>query len=415
MPREIKSPSVRGVALAALNHWHETDEHAENIIQRLAARHNLAPRDRAFLNALVLGVLRNGSLLDHWIDELRSGKVDEETQMILRLGLCQVLILDVDPHAAVNETVNLTKRARGFVNAILRRADRERDSLLQATKELPLDARYSLPDFLIEKWKSAFGPDNTTNLAAWTNEPAVTFVRTNKLIDGAEEKIAALDGVTAVAGFDGFFQCESVPFEALDAGLCYAQDPSTSLAPRLLAPQPGESVLDACAAPGGKAAILAELMQNNGHLVCADSLEQRLEKMSGNLERLGVTIAEATLIDWKSSPNFDEKFDKILVDVPCSNTGVLRRRVDVRWRLDESVFAEMQALQLRITKNALTALKPGSTLVYSTCSIEREENEDLVKLLVDQSPGLTLEEERRTLPYEDSVDGSYCAKLRLSR
>ncbi len=406
--------SVRGIALAVLGRWQESEDHAETLIHHAVQRHELDSRDRGFLNALVLGVLRNGSLLDHWIDELREGKVDDDTQMILRLGLCQLLILNVDEHAAVNETVSLSKRARGFVNAILRRAVREREELLRGAEALPTHVRWSLPEFLVARWEKSFGKENARSLAARTNVPSAVLVRANRLVAVAEEAIAGIPGAEPVEGFDGFFKMESLPLDALHEGHCYAQDPSTSLAPMLLAPQPGESVLDACSAPGGKAAILAQQMENQGRLVCADSMPERLETTQENLERLKVGIAETKLVDWKNATIEEEKFDRILVDVPCSNTGVIGRRVDVRWRLEEDVFRRMHDLQLRILRNVVQCLKPGGVLVYSTCSIEREENEEVIANLIESSPGLTLNEEKRTLPHVDGVDGSYCAKLQLS-
>ena len=404
---------MRGIALAVLNHWQEEDAHAETLIHRAAQRNELDSRDRGFLNALVFGVLRNGTLIDHWIDKLREGKVDDETQMILRLGLCQLLILEVDEHAAVNETVSLSKRARGFVNAILRRAIRERETLAKETDALPAYIRWSLPDFLVARWEKSFGEENARALAATTNAPSAVFVRANRLLPEAEEKIAGLPGAAPAEGFEGFYRMESLPLDALNEGLCYAQDPSTSLAPVLLDPQPGENVLDACAAPGGKAAILAQRMENNGRIVCADSMPERLETMQENLERLKVAIAETRVVDWKKATIDGETFDRILVDVPCSNTGVIGRRVDVRWRLEEDTFSGMHDIQLSILRNAVSCLKPGGVLVYSTCSIEPEENEEVVQAIIAEHPGLELEKEIRSLPHESGFDGAYAARLKL--
>jgi 16S rRNA (cytosine967-C5)-methyltransferase len=204
-----------------------------------------------------------------------------------------------------------------------------------------------------------------------------------------------------------------LPAAWLEEGLCYVQDPSTLLACELLDPQPGETVLDACAAPGGKTTYLAELMRNEGRLVACDLYESRVERLRENLQRLGVTNAEPLVHDTMQmgGPLQPATFDRVLIDAPCSNTGVLRRRVDVRWRLTEEDFIRMPIQQLALLRRAAQVVKPGGVIVYSTCSVEPEENDHVVEQALAQNPALKLVEVRRKLPFVDQVDGAFAAKF----
>jgi 16S rRNA (cytosine967-C5)-methyltransferase len=203
---------------------------------------------------------------------------------------------------------------------------------------------------------------------------------------------------------------------ALDHGHCYIQDPSTTIACQLLDPQPDEKVLDVCAAPGGKTSYLAELMNNRGLIIACDREAERVRVLEENVARLGVAIARTYRCDWECDRTLGgitahAPFDRILVDAPCSNTGTMRRRVDVRWRLQPADFLHMQKRQLEIVRASVSLLKPGGILVYSTCSLEPEENEQVVKRLINELSILRLEEERRSLPFRDGFDGAYVAKL----
>jgi 16S rRNA (cytosine967-C5)-methyltransferase len=205
----------------------------------------------------------------------------------------------------------------------------------------------------------------------------------------------------------------SIPNEALELGHCYIQDPSTAASSILLEPKPGERVLDACAAPGGKTAYLAELMKNDGFILACDRDPGRIRTMQENLERLGISVAHYAQHDWAKGdpPPGAAAFDRILVDAPCSNTGVMRRRVDVRWRLTADDFLRMQEEQRGILRGTVPLLKPGGVLVYSTCSIEPEENEEVVSLLTQEFSFLKLVEQVSLLPFRDDFDGAFAAKL----
>jgi 16S rRNA (cytosine967-C5)-methyltransferase len=212
-------------------------------------------------------------------------------------------------------------------------------------------------------------------------------------------------------GRDDIYQVEEIPQPLLDAGVGYMQDPATLRACDLLGVKPGHLVLDACAAPGGKTAYLAQQMGSEGKLIATDSHPARLERLRENLARLGANRVTSQLADWTQPVEGLPRLDRILLDVPCSNTGVLRRRVDLRWRLRPEVFGEMAALQLTLALNALQHLRPGGRAVYSTCSIEREENEAVVDQLLAKDPSLERKEVVSLLPHRDGVDGAFAALL----
>lgn len=411
--------SARGVALAALRTWRKKKEFADAIISEALSRSALQSADRAFAPELFYGVLRNLTLLDFWIGLLRARRVDVDLRDLLRLGTYQLFIAQTAEHAAVNETVELApRRQRSIANAILRSAARQRQTLIKKAKTEPLHIRTSHPKFLIERWAKHFGTDAVERLCEWNNQPPPIYARINQL---KIDRITFLDryrDARSLPNISNFVGLPS-PGEALAAGDCYIQDPSTAIACALLGPHPGETILDACAAPGGKSAYLAELMQNRGALVACDRDPERLRVLEDNLDRLGARIARVIRQDWTKQSISKEilataPFDRILLDAPCSNTGVMRRRVDVRWRSRSSDFVRMQSRQLAIAGALLPLLKPGGVFVYSTCSLEREENEEVVQELLKQKSILRSDGERQSLPFVDNFDGAYTARLRIS-
>jgi len=373
----------------------------------------LSPPNAAFLHDIVLTTLRNVTLLDFWADHLTGGKhLDHRTRWLLRIGLCQLFLLGVPSHAAVNETVAAAGRSGALVNAVLRRAGREEAALRSMSEEQPLSVRYSHPEFLVRRWIKIMGKAKTEALCQWNQEPPSTYVRLNGLHEEASTRLAQMPELEDLG--DGFYRCETAPREALKQGLCYAQDPSTAHAPRMLAPKPGEMVLDACAAPGGKTTLLAELMCNEGRIYACDASSARLARLRDNLTRLKVRIAQVNAFDLLSdaTPPFgDLQFDRILLDVPCSNSGVMRRRIDVRWRLQEAEFASLAETQKSIVESALRFLKPGGSLVYSTCSIDPEENQGVVKAVLASHPEMEMLESRLVFPPKDETDGAFAARL----
>ena len=405
----------RRLAWRVLREWSPDGMYAEDMVDRAARRHSLSGPNRALVFAIVMAVLRHRSLLDLWIGHLRDGALDDDTRDWLRVGLAQLFVMRLAPHAAVNETVAAAGRARGLVNAVLRRALREESALATLRESAPPSVRHSLPEFLVQRWRERWGADAVEALGAWCNAPAPVYVRVNGLHARAEAAVAGLPGAVALEAHPGWYEVPEPPVALLQAGHCYAQDPSTGIAPHLLRPEPGHAVLDACAAPGGKTAILAEMTENRAILVATDQSARRLERLKDNLGRLSVS-AEVMLHDWehREAPGslltrFPGGFDRILLDVPCSNTGVLRRRVDVRWRLTPAYLEIVTRTQAAMLRRLLSLLRPGGRLVYSTCSIETEENAALVRAVMAERPGWRVLEDRLLLPHRDGTDGAYAS------
>lgn len=408
----VKPRPLRKLALDVLHEWNRGEDFAVALIDEAARDLKLAPRDTALLQTLIYGVLRNMSLLDHWAGLLTGNKIlDRDTLNAVRLGLVQLLVLDMAPHAAVNETVEHAGRAGALVNAVLRRALREKEQLLAARDAAPVHIRCSHPEWLVQRWIAQFGEAGATALCEWNQQPAPLYVRVNQL----RPKPAPFDFIKDEG--NGFFLVEHLPTAAIESGSCYVQDPSTAIAPGLLAPTPSLSVLDMCAAPGGKSALLAQMMRNDGRIIATDSSGKRVQRMIANLERLGVNNVTSVVHDWVARPKGpieNKKFDRILIDVPCSNTGVMRRRVDVRWRLQEANVTALAETQAALLKCALQLLKPGGVVVYSTCSIEKAENQDVVQQALDSDSRVKLVETQQSLPHRDGIDGAYAAALQCA-
>jgi 16S rRNA (cytosine967-C5)-methyltransferase len=408
----MSKASSRGLAFGALELWRKREQFADAILGQLLRSTDLRPADRAFATELFYGILRNLTLLDFWIGQLRSGHLDHETRDLLRLGLYQVLMIDTSEHAAVFETVALAgRRQRALVNAVLRTALREKARLVEHAAKEDLSVRKSHPQFLVDRWQRHFGDQETEALCQWNNEAAPIYARINRLKPLENDFLA---GAARGDLVPNFVQLRTIPHDALAAGHCYIQDPSTAAACELLDPQSGQKILDACAAPGGKTGYVAELMQNQGFILACDRDSARVTTLEDNLQRLGVTIARCLRHDWSKTvtPPAEEQFDRILVDAPCTNTGVMRRRVDLRWRLRPEDFSRMPVEQLQIVRATLPLLKPGGLFVYSTCSIEPEENEAVVNAILAHDAGLEAIGQRSILPFRDGFDGAFAAAFR---
>jgi 16S rRNA (cytosine967-C5)-methyltransferase len=428
----VTGQKPREIAARILNQRVDSAEFTETLLDRALAPARLSPADRGLVHELVCGVVRWQSALDWLIDRKTAGRQQKTVlQNLLRLGLYQIFWLDRIPaHAAVHETVEQAKRGgygaqAGFVNAVLRGYLREADVTRQQLGELKTlqpALGYSHPEWLVRRWQQQFGVPRADELCKWNNLPPQTYARVNTLRTDAGKLVSQwraenvdYDFVTRDwTGENLVFELKSHPpltgLESFRQGWFYVQDPSTLLAGRELDPRPGDIVLDLCAAPGGKTTFIAQLMNNEGGLVAHDPAPDRLRRVQENCDRLGVTCVELTsALDSRPST-----FDRILVDAPCSNTGVLRRRVDLRWRLRPEEIQRLQKTQLHLLQKAAALLRPDGTLVYSTCSLEPEENSDLVKDFLGTQSGFKLERERQLLPFVDGVDGAYVATLRKS-
>ncbi|MDB6057824.1 MAG: Sun protein [Verrucomicrobiales bacterium] len=307
------------------------------------------------------------------------------------------------------------------MNAVLRGYTREKNETkiaLEALKQSDPAIGYSQPDWLVERWQERFGKQKTIALLEWNNTPPPTFARLNTLKADARKLKQLWDSERVVYnrvqrdwfGTDEVFELESHPsltsMRTFQEGMFYVQDPSTLLAVAALDAKPNEHVLDFCAAPGGKTTLIAQRMGNTGEVVAEDIDSERLKLIIENCTRLGVT----SVVTKSSTP----LFDRILIDAPCSNTGVLRRRVELRWRIQPDEITRLRQTQLSILGTAIKRLKPGGTLVYSTCSLEPEENQEVVKSFLAKNRTFTLQNERQLLPFTDGVDGAYVATMTKS-
>ena len=409
--------SARQIALTALRLWREEKRFADSIISELLVKTELKPSDRAFALELFYGVVRNLMLLDFWIGCLRAFRIESDLRDILRLGLYQLFLLKTAEHAAVHETVSLaSKKQRTIINAMLRAATGRSSELLGRAEAQPLFVRTSHPQFLVERWQRHFGAEHAQELCEWNNLPAPVYARINLLRIDRTEFLQTYPKSRLVPDNPNFVKVNSLPSDALERGHCYVQDPSTTIACQLLDPKPGERILDSCAAPGGKSGYVAQLMENAGTIVACDRDSERLQILKENMARLGVRIAHSLRHDWSRGRVPQEiassaPFDRILIDAPCTNTGVMRRRVDLRWRLRRIDFGRMKQRQIEIVRRLIPLLKLNGVLVYSTCSVEPEENEEVVRRILDETPALRLEAQKQSLPFRDGFDGAFAAKL----
>ncbi len=419
------------------------DEFTENLLENALARTRLSAADRGLCQELVYGVVRRLATLDWLIARKTNGREQKPAlQNLLRLGLYQIFWLDrIPPHAAVHETVELAKRSgygsqSGFINAVLRGFLREADAIRALLAELKITQPalgFSQPDWLVERWRKRLGEDKTFRLLEWNNTSPKTYARVNPLKFGKDGPIT-LEAAAAKllprwreenVEYDFFtrdwtgenlvFELKSHPplasLGSFRDGWFYIQDPSTLLAVAQMAVRPGDRVLDLCAAPGGKTTFIAQQMQDQGSILATDISEDRLKLIRENCQRLGIACAQVELVSALKFAPASLKFDRILVDAPCSNTGVLRRRVDLRWRISPDEIARLQKTQLELLAFAATQLKPGGILVYSTCSLEPEENSQVIQEFLAAHPNLKLESTRELSPFADEVDGAFVARL----
>jgi len=401
-------------------------DYVEKLLERQLDRHPLSALDRALCQELVYGMVRWQAVLDWLVARKTGGRTQNASiRALLHLGLYQLFWLERIPdHAAVHETVELGKRLgfgprAAFLNAILRGYVRERkatEKLLEELKQTDPPVGYSHPQWLVERWQSRWGNSQTAQLLDWNNQPPPIYARLNALKTDAarlaarwqHEDVEFEERTWDWTGPHLVFELRRHPplttLGSFQDGWFYIQDPSTLLSVRQLDPQPGETILDLCAAPGGKTTYIAQRMVNHGRLAARDYQPERLKLLEQNALRLG-----ATCLDFSATPG---PFDRILVDAPCSNTGVLRRRVEARWRVQPAELNRLSKRQSALLSQAATELKPGGLLVYSTCSLEQEENEEVVRRFLENHPGFELESQRQLLPFLDGVDGAYVAVLR---
>lgn len=406
-------------------------------------RGDLSGADRRLLHALYLAVCRNRPWLDHCLAPLVKrpwADVEPRVQDILRIGAAQLLCMERIPaHAAVSESVALCRaahvdRAAGFVNAVLRRLTATPPSPPDPAGESGIALTSGMPDWLVARFVARHGEAEARGwLTALNTPPAGTTVRLNPLRGDRQATLATLTEAgspprPAPLGRDGIILAANTrpaDLPLLRDGRIYLQDGASQWVAEIVAPEPGERILDACAAPGGKASHLAALMGNDGEVVAVELDSGRAKRLRLNLQRLGATGVRVVEADAATLPE-GPPFDRILLDAPCTGLGVMRRHPEIRWRRTAEAVVETGHLQSRLLRRVAAHLRPGGTLVYATCSTEPEEGEeviaqflaehdafapaplaDLPEVVAEVGPG-----QYRTLPHHADVDAFFVARLR---
>ena len=432
---------VSPARIAAFDILKQVDEGKFSSVALAEADPRLSPLDRALCHELVLGVLRWQLQLDATIEHFakrKVGSLDPPVLRSLRLGIYQIRFLSRIPaSAAVNESVNLVGRARlssarSFVNAVLRRATREPDYSPVADIEDPLEriaVETSHPRWLIERWSNAFGIEQAVPIARANNEPPPVAIRVVKSVADEESVFQQLREAGAELAPS---QIAKAAWRVLGAtaklrelserGEVYIQDEASQLVAAVLNAQPGERILDVCAAPGGKSTLIAERAGDAAEIFAMDVSPRRLATIARTVDLHRLKSIRLMIGDAGAALPFEkETFDRVLLDAPCSGTGTLRHNPEIRWRLTNEDIAQLAAQQSRFLMNAAAVVKLGGSLVYSTCSIENEENEDVVRNFLSSNdqfkqvgvpvdPELVLDSgAARTWPHRHGTDGFFIA------
>lgn len=371
---------------------------------------------------LVWTCLRHRGILDGWADHLSQQPPGKRIRPFLWLGLAQIFLMDgILEHAAVHETVETAKRLKipsgqqRYLNAIFRNALRRNEGLLEWWHHNIPEKRYSHPDFLIDRWISFFGEERTYQILEWNQQRARTYARRTTSVPGNSTDLEDLMSPFSedLRFFELSRKLNPVDLPEFQNGAWYIQDPATALAPDLVEAKPGELILDACAAPGGKTSILLDAMGiKSDSLWAIDPQERRIHRLKENLDRLGADRVNLRACEPKDlQQELSQTFDAVLLDVPCSNTGVFQRRPDAKWSVTPDSFAERAAVQLQILNDSLPLLKPTGRLVYSTCCIEPEETTGVIRTFCEQHPEWRVDHEVLRFPGEHQTDGAYACRL----
>ena len=432
---------ARRAALTALERCRRGGAWSDAVLSSVLEDEGLDARDRALAAALCYGVMQNRSYLD-WriaaVSSLPLRKIEPKVLDILRVSAYQLLFLDRIPaSAAVNEGVKLTRalgfaRAAGFANAVLRRLTAAPEPALPADTAERLSVRLSHPRWLVDALLGRLGETETQALLRCDNAPAPAALQVNTLrtdTDSLREKLRAQGLETEKHPFlpdclmaDTVGDLAALP--AFRDGLFYIQDAAARLAVLAAAPRRGQKILDACAAPGGKS-FAAAIAAGEADITACDLHENKLKRIRESAARLGLERRIATLAcdARENRPDWNGAFDLVIADVPCSGLGVIRKKPDIRWK-DPAGFADLPEIQTAILKNTARYVRVGGTLLYSTCTIRREENEDVVRAFLAETPGYAAEGfalpgrldapegQLQLWPQRHGTDGFFMAKLR---
>lgn len=436
--------SAREAALLVLERCRRQQAFSDALLGSVMQAAGLDERDRALCARLCYGVLQNQALCDFYIDHYaaKAQKLEPKLRDILRLSVYQILFMDKIPvHAAVSEGVTLCAkngldRAKGLANAVLRRIAENRERLPEIPKDdltAYLSIKYSTPAPLVERLLVDFDADFAEGFLRANNAPAPLTAQLNSLKTTAETLRVSLAGKGVTAEPDTLLGDSLVLFDAGDIGalpqhregLFYVQDTAARLAVLAAAPKPGDAVLDACAAPGGKSFAAALAMQNRGSILSCDIHENKLGRIREGAERLEISIIRAAVMDAaRPDERLYEAFDLVLADVPCSGLGVIRKKPDIRYK-DVAALAGLPEAQLAILNGLAPCVKPGGVLLYSTCTVLRAENEAVADAFLASHPDFApegfelpaplgpVEGGRLSLyPHIHGTDGFFICKLR---
>jgi 16S rRNA (cytosine967-C5)-methyltransferase len=445
-PRTRRKPGARELALQILLAVETRSAYSDRVLETKLREAAVSPLDAALVTTLVQGSIRYRALLDHHLDHMTRGGWDRlpgPIRAALRIGAYQILVLTRIPaSAAVHESVELAKRyghpgTAGLANAVLRRlAAGERAPLPDRAADLAgyLAIAHSHPRWLVDRWLSRYGEEETERLLAADNEDPSVSVRANthRIRTAELAKLLQAEGVVSRPGpnggpvlvLEGGFVASRSPL--FRDGLLSLQDEAEASVPGLLDIGPGNRVLDLCAAPGGKASQMTERVAPGGRIVAVEIQPGRARALRENLvHRLRLPGIDVVIADGRTAP-FDQPFDGVLLDAPCTGLGVLRRRADARWRKDPADIPTMTALQSALLDRAAALTRPGGVLVYSVCSLEPEETDRMVASFLERAPAFRLEDARpflpsgfaaaepvlRATPHRHGTDGVFAARLR---
>ena len=435
---------VRGLAVKILNRVERTDAYLERLLDNEMKNAELSGPDKALLYEIVHGVVRWMGRLDWILNGFYKGTFSKAIPNLkngLRVALYQIMFLDrVPDYSAVNEAVEFVKKLQGtkpagLTNAVLRNIIRSKDSIRYPDPEEDLigylSAYYSHPSWMVKRYVERFGRTETEELLFANNEKPYLTLRLNALRVQPEEFKTLLESVNLRFSpgkyLPEFFKLQNLTnitaWEYFTRGYFNIQDESAGLACRLLGVADGMKVLDLCAAPGGKTAYIAALMHNTGKIVAIDRFESRLKLLRRNMQRLGMSNIQTVETD---ALEYNENhFDRVLADVPCTGSGTLTKKPDIKWKKDLFTLREMNDIQYKLLCKAGELVKPGGVVVYSTCSIEPEENKDIVEKFLSNNPDFHLESAKgrfpdeildekgciQTYPQRHKMDGAFAAKL----
>lgn len=416
--------SARDIAFSVLLNVSENASYSNIALQRALCESGLSALDKAFTANIVYGVLTNLLFLDYQIEKYSKiplKKLSAKVKTILRLSLYQMIFMDKVPgSAAVNEGVKLAKKkaykSSGFVNAVLRAFIREGKALPPNDDKIKyLSILYSYPLWIVKKWLSYFGEDECKALLEAGNAAPPLTVRVNETKitkDELKEMLCAEDGITGCA-LNLTKRGSVSDMKEFRDGLFTVQDAAAQKAVLTLAPKKGDKVLDMCAAPGGKTTHIAEIMHGGGEVYAWDIYPHKIKLIEDNAKRLDLSNIKAYVHDGKEpKAELFGRFDKVLLDAPCSGLGIIRRKPDIKWSRKEEDIKGIIKEQAELLNMSANYVKRGGMLLYSTCTINKEENEDMVSEFLKTHTDFEIQEKILLCPHKDKTDGFFICLMK---